>query len=88
MIYTFNIDPIPLTFVEVSILDILDRPQGYNLYVVDRIDRSEARLNGFSRTPSGETAMVFIDSIVKKIKLVPHWTEESQMCAIRLWDAR
>ena len=88
MFYTFNIDPIPLNFVEVSILDIIDRPLATNLYVVDRIDRSEARLNGFARKPSGETAMVFIDSIVKKIKLVPHWTDESKMCAIRLWDAR
>ena len=88
MFYTFNIHPSPLTFLEVSILPIIERSQGTNLYVVDRIDRSEARLDGFRREPSGETAIIFIDSVVKKIKLVPHWTDATKMIAIRLWDAR
>ena len=88
MFYTFNIQPSPLTFLEVSVLPIIERPRGTNFYVVDRIDRSEARLDGFCRVPSGETDIVFIDSVVKKIKLVPHWTDEKKMLAIRLWDAR
>jgi hypothetical protein len=89
MFYTFDVEQsTTLTFVELSILPILEKHTNTNLYIVPKICRSEARLDGFSRVPSGETSIIFIDSIVKKIKLVPHWTDEDRMCAIRMWDAR
>jgi hypothetical protein len=75
------------TFVELSVLPILNRLSP-RLFVTDLIDRSEARLDGFDRVPSGETSIIFIDSIVYRIKLVPHFTDPLKMCAIRMWEAR
>jgi hypothetical protein len=89
MFYTFHVDPdTTLTFVEVSILPKIESPPDTNLHITERIDRQEARLAGFERVPSGLTKIIFIDSITRKIKLVPHWTDETKMCAIKIWDAR
>jgi hypothetical protein len=88
MFYTFGFGSrVSQTFVELSNLPILNRLSP-RLFVTDLIDRSEARLDGFTRVPSGETSIVFIDSIVHRIKLVPHFTDPLKMCAIRMWQAR
>jgi hypothetical protein len=88
MFYTFGFGSGKCqTFVELSTLSIVHR-LSTRLFVTDLIDRSEARLDGFARVPSGDTSIIFIDSIVYRIKLVPHFTDADKMCAIRMWEAR
>jgi hypothetical protein len=88
MFYTFGFGSRESqTFVELADLPIVERISS-RLFVTDHIDRSEARLDGFSRVVSGATSIIFIDSIVYRIKLVPHFTDDNRMCALRMWEAR
>lgn len=87
MFYTFAYGSQPRTFLEITLLPIVERLSPA-LFVVKSIDRSESRLDGFQRIPNGETTMVFIDSVVFRINLVPHFTNTSLLCTIRMWEAR
>ena len=68
MFYVFGFNtPTVETFVEISELQIKGRIG--SLFVVDEIPLSEARLDGFTRVPSGPTKIIHIDAIAYKIKL-------------------
>ena len=88
MFYTFDhASAEPQTFLEVTLLTVVER-MSPGLFVIDRIDRNDARLSGFARVPSGETHMVFVDSVVHRVKVVEHFADDALMCALRMWEAR
>jgi hypothetical protein len=70
------------TFVEIVELPITGRIN--NLFVIDRDDVvSRSRLDGFARNQSA-TTILLVDSIVYKIKLVPHMTDAAASVGIRM----
>jgi hypothetical protein len=74
------------TFVEIVELPITAR--NGNLFVIDRDEVvARSRLDGFARNQSA-TTIIFVDSIVYKIKLVPHMTIDTQSIGIRMWESR
>ena len=83
MFYTFGIHSRKqCTYVEVTERPILEKIR--SLYVIDAIDRNEARLDGFGRVPSGETSMIHISSIRCKLKILPHFTSEDKLIGLRM----
>ena len=86
LFYIFDDPSGAQVFVEVT--EIPTNGKIRALFVTDCIDRDSARLDGFSRVPSGNTIMIHVDSIVHKIKLVPHFSDSTKMIGIRMWEAR
>jgi hypothetical protein len=75
------------TFVEIVDLPVLGRVG--NLFVISRTDVVErSKLDKFNRDPSVSTTMIFIDSIVYNIKLVPHMDNDDESVGIRMREAR
>ena len=75
-----------VSFAEISPILVLDKIR--SLYVVEGLDRSEARMDGFSRAPSGPTLLIPVTSIDYKIKLVPHFHDDTKLIALRMQYAR
>jgi hypothetical protein len=75
------------TFVEIVDLAVLGRVK--NLFVISRNEVvARSKLDKFSRNPSADTTMIFVDSIVYKVKLAPHMYNENESIGIRMWEAR
>ena len=75
------------TFVEIVELPIT----GFlgNLFVIDRDSVvARSKLDGFIRNPLQITTIIFVDSIVYKIKLVPHMSDDNLSLGIRMWESR
>lgn len=70
------------SFAEVSPILVTDRLR--SLYVVDKVDLNEARMDGFDRAPSGPTLIVALTTILCKIKLVPHFHDENKLIGLRM----
>jgi hypothetical protein len=74
------------TFVEITPLPITDRIR--DLFEIDAIARSEARLNGFARVPSGPTTMIHVDAVAFQVKVVPHFSNENKLLVLRMRRSR
>ena len=87
LVYTIlHNDDRQVSFAEISPILVLDKIR--SLYVVEGLDRSEARMDGFSRAPSGPTLLIPLTSIDYKIKLVPHFHDDTKLIALRMQYAR
>ena len=77
------------SFVEIIKLPIISR-LAPGMFEVPQDDVAvNARVSGFTRDPSRATSMISIDSVVYKIKLVNHYTDDSpDVIGIRMWESR
>ena len=87
MFYTFDRGTTnEATYVELT----LHRDEGKvgSLRVIPSIHRDAARAAGFDTDSLVDTIIVHVDTIAHKLKLMPHFTDDSKLIVIRTHETR